>query len=140
MTAVTAGSNGRVRVLIVEDEAIVAADIQNTLESLGFTVLGRAATGEEAVSKTSSLKPDLILMDVKLKGDMDGIKAGLEIRAVHKIPIIFLTAYSHPFCGDDPRCYVMPRHPILSKPFDTAELERAIDVCLNGRTSSGCDA
>jgi two-component system, response regulator PdtaR len=131
-----AGSNGHRRVLVVEDEAIVAADIQNTLENMGYIVLGRAATGEEAVRKTSSLRPDLVLMDVKLKGDMDGIRAGIEIRALYNTPIIYLTAYSDPFLEGKSMGFLMPRNPVLSKPFDADELGQAIDICLNGRASA----
>ena len=132
----TAGSNGRYRVLVVEDEALVATDIQNTLEHMGHIVLDRAATGEEAVRKTSSLRPDLVLMDVKLKGDMDGIRAGIEIRALYQTPIIYLTAYSDPFLQGKSTGFLMPKNPVLSKPFDVAELRWAIDTCLNGRSST----
>ena len=62
-------------ILIVEDERIVAMDIQNSLENLGYAIVGQADRGEDAVKKTEELHPDLILMDIGLKGEMDGIEA-----------------------------------------------------------------
>ena len=67
-------------ILIVEDEQIVVLDIQNTLENNGFSVAGQADRGEEAVKKAGELHPDLILMDIGLKSEMDGIEAATHIR------------------------------------------------------------
>ncbi len=69
------------RILIVEDEGIVAADLESTLQKLGYTVVGTAATGEQAVEKAEKTAPDLVLMDIRLKGEMDGIDAAEQITA-----------------------------------------------------------
>jgi len=82
------------RILIVEDEAIVAADIKGTLKSLGYDVPAIAFSGEEALRKTEELHPDVVLMDIVLRGQMDGIEAAQEIRERFGIPSIFMTGYS----------------------------------------------
>ena len=109
-------TNKPVRVLVVEDESIVAMDLKNSLKVLGYEVVGTAPTGEEAIAKANQTRPDLILMDIILKGEMDGIQASETIRAHLDIPVIFLTA-----CADDktlqrakitePMCYLL-------KPFE----------------------
>ena len=79
-------------VIVVEDEGIVALDIKDQLKNLGFNVLYLISSGEKAVTKVCEDHPDLILMDITLKGKMDGIEAAQEILEIVKIPIIFLTA------------------------------------------------
>ena len=75
----------KTKIMIVEDENIVALDIQNRLGKLGYQVAGRAATGQEAINMAAEIRPDLILMDIRLKGNIDGITAAEEIRA-HDLP------------------------------------------------------
>lgn len=82
------------RILVVEDEIIIARDIQSSLESLGYQVLAIAISGLEAIEKTQNLRPDLILMDIRLRGDMDGIEAAEEIWKRFRIPIVYATGYS----------------------------------------------
>ncbi len=82
----------KIRVLIVEDETIIALDVQGILSGLGYEIAGIAGTGETAVEKARTLKPDIILMDILLAGRMDGIEAAREIRKTNDIPIIYLTA------------------------------------------------
>ncbi len=82
----------KIRVLIVEDETIIALDVQGILGGLGYEIAGIAGTGETAVEKARMLKPDIILMDILLAGQMDGIEAAREIRKTNDIPIIYLTA------------------------------------------------
>jgi AmiR/NasT family two-component response regulator len=77
----------------VEDEFIEAADLKKRLEKLGYLVVGMAATGEEAIKKTENTYPDLVLMDIMLKGKMNGIQAAQSIRDLHDVPVIYLTAY-----------------------------------------------
>ncbi len=81
------------QILIVEDEVIVAKNIQNRLEGLGYSVPAIISSGEEAIEKTKEIQPDLVLMDVKLEGKMDGVVAADQIRKQFNIPIIYLTAY-----------------------------------------------
>ncbi|MCX6559427.1 MAG: response regulator [Candidatus Aminicenantes bacterium] len=82
----------RPRALIVEDESIVAMEIQDQLEALGWDACGVAATGEEAIRLAAAGRPDLILMDITLRGAMSGIEAAEKILALRAVPIIFLTA------------------------------------------------
>jgi CheY-like chemotaxis protein len=81
------------RVLIVEDETIVAIDIQKTVQTLGYDVPAIAFSGEEALQKTEELHPDVVLMDIVLRGQMDGIEAAQKIYERFGIPIVYLTAY-----------------------------------------------
>lgn len=82
------------RIFIVEDEKIVSRDLQNVLESMGYGVAGVATSGEEAVGAISGLRPDIVLMDIMLKGEMDGIDAAEKVRADFDVPVIYLTAYA----------------------------------------------
>lgn len=122
----------KARILIVEDESIVAKDIQNSLTGLGYTVAGVVAFGEEAVERVGALKPDLILMDVMLKGAMDGIEAVERIRQEHSVPVIYLTAYT----DDDTlrRAKVTEAFGYLLKPFEDRELRTTIEMALYKHT------
>jgi CheY-like chemotaxis protein len=82
------------RILVVEDEGIVSIDLRNILNRLGYQVAGTAFTGEEAILKARECSPDLILMDIGLKGQIDGITAAQIIRRDRKIPVVFLTGYA----------------------------------------------
>ena len=84
----------KARILVVEDESVIAMDIQGGLKSLGYDVPVIASSGEEAIQQVEAVHPDLILMDIVLGGDMDGVEAAKRIYAGHNIPIIYLTAYS----------------------------------------------
>jgi CheY-like chemotaxis protein len=81
-------------VLLVEDENIIAGAIRGELQSLGYTVSGTASSGEEAVAKAADTRPDIVLMDIVLKGNMDGIEAARHVREQFDIPVVFLTAYA----------------------------------------------
>jgi diguanylate cyclase (GGDEF)-like protein/PAS domain S-box-containing protein len=117
------------RVFIVEDEVLVARDIKSRLEKLGYQVIGTAARGDDAVSRVLSERPDLILMDINLKGDMDGIEAADRIRAEADLPIIFCTAYSN----DETlaRAKVTVPYGYVLKPFGNRELEITIEIALH---------
>ncbi len=82
------------RILIVEDDSIIALTIQTRLASMGFDVAGRASTGADAITKAEELSPDLVLMDIHLKGPMDGIEAAEMIYGIQNIPVVYLTAFS----------------------------------------------
>jgi CheY-like chemotaxis protein len=111
----------KARILIVEDEAIVQLDLQRRLEQMGHTVVGTASRGEEAVAMASELEPDLILMDVRLEGPMDGIEAARRIRATQGTAVVYVTAYAGTL--EDAQDVFGP---CLSKPFRTAELQSTI--------------
>ena len=82
------------RILIVEDETIVALDMRCRLEGFGYQVCGLAATGTAAIQLADEHRPDLVLMDIKLKGEMDGIEAASHIRDIFEVPIVFVTAFT----------------------------------------------
>lgn len=81
------------RILIVEDETIISMSEQAMLENLGYEVAGIVLSGESAVQRAGIEKPDLILMDIQLMGDMDGREAALKIRKLYQIPVVYVTAF-----------------------------------------------
>src|SRR5690348_10784844 len=84
----------RPEVLIVEDEQIVALDLAQRLKQLGYRVIGMTASGSEAVEIAGKQSPDLVLMDIRLQGDTDGIQAADRIGKVCQAPVVFITAFS----------------------------------------------
>src|SRR3989304_5840331 len=82
------------QILVVEDEAIVAEAIRRKLRKLGYAVPSTASRGEEAIKKVEENNPDLVLMDIVLQGEMDGIEAAEKIRTRFNTPVVYLTAYS----------------------------------------------
>src|SRR5437016_7988221 len=111
----------RARILVVEDEAIVAEDIQSRLENLGYAVPAVASSGEEAMRKAVETHPDIVLMDIVLKGNMDGVEAAEQMRDRFNIPVVYLTAYSDDSTfqrakAAEPLGYVL-------KPFEERELQ-----------------
>jgi PAS domain S-box-containing protein len=113
-------------VLIVEDEGLVSLEIQENIERLGHTVLGVVDTGEEAITAAKKLHPDLILMDIHLKGTMDGTEAASTIRQSEDIPIVFLTAYS----GDEilRKAMVTEPYAYLVKPIQEQQLASTLKM------------
>jgi len=116
------------RILVVEDEAIVAMGIKEKLEDLGHEVVDIVFSGEDAVKKAIKLEPDLIIMDIVLKGDMDGIEAASEIRNRIDIPIIYLTAYSDEEMLK--RARMTEPYGYILKPFNNSELNANIEMAL----------
>ena len=116
------------RILVAEDEHVVALDIKNNLVRLGYTVLDVVGSGEEAISEASKSHPDIVLMDIRLKGEMDGVAAADHIRSLTDIPIIYLTAYS----DDDTlkRAKVTEPFGYILKPLDARELHTTIEMAL----------
>jgi PAS domain S-box-containing protein len=117
-----------IRILIVEDEAITAMDIQQSLQELGYIVPATTNSGLEAIALAKDIRPDLILMDIVLKGEMDGTEAAAYISQHLQIPIIFLTAYR-----DDKtfaRAKLSSPCSYLTKPYDLNELNMAIKFAL----------
>jgi len=118
----------KIRILIVEDESLVAKDIQNMLRGLGYEVLNILSTGEEALEVVADWAPDLILMDIVLKGEIDGIYAAEKIWETHAIPVIYLTAYA-----DEAtllRAKVTEPFGYILKPFDERELQTTIEMAF----------
>lgn len=117
-----------IRIMVVEDENIVALDIKNRLRGLGYIVVALAASGKEAVSKAIDHQPNLVLMDIRLKGEIDGIETADQIRRQLDIPVIYLTAYA-----DDAtlqRAKITAPYGYLLKPFEERDLHIAIEMAL----------
>jgi diguanylate cyclase (GGDEF)-like protein/PAS domain S-box-containing protein len=116
------------RILVVEDESIVALDIQDRLESMGYEVPATVASGERAVEQADLLRPDLVLMDIQLQGRMDGVEAADQIRQRFGIPVIYLTANAdHPTVQ---RAKVTEPFGYVIKPFEERDLHTSIEVAL----------
>ena len=128
MRDVSDGYTTSARILIVEDEAIVAMDIRHRLEKLGYVPVRSVASGEEAVKAAAELDPDLILMDIQLAGAVDGIEAAGLIRERRGTPVIFLTAYSDRASLE--RAKVADAFGYVLKPFEERELGIAIEMAL----------
>ena len=117
------------RIMIVEDERILALDLAETLDELGYTVAGMASRGDEAIELARRLDPQLILMDVRLDGDVDGIAAAETIRDEHDVPVVFLTAHA-----DDDTLHRATRSEAsayLVKPFKPPDLRCVIEIALH---------
>ena len=118
----------KTRILVVEDEVIVAQDLKATLEKLGYAVPGVVSTGEDAIDKAGRLRPDLVLMDIVLKGDMDGIQTARHIRKGLEIPVVYLTAYADDATLE--RAKITEPFGYLIKPFEERELRTSIEMAL----------
>ena len=116
------------RILIVEDEKIISLDLQRRLEKFEYNVVGLCTTGTEAVEKTGELLPDIILMDIMLAGDVDGIDAAKLIKDQYQIPVIFLTAYADEKTLE--RAKMAEPFGYILKPFKEKELYTTIDIAL----------
>lgn len=119
---------GKIKVLVVEDEGLVAEDLKEMLNGLGFEVPGIADTGEGTIALAAEHQPDLILMDINLSGSMDGITAGMQIRLRWGIPIIYVTAFATQAIIDRAKKTV-PSGYIL-KPFNERQIQTAIEIAL----------
>lgn len=120
--------HGGIKVLVVEDENIVAMEIQERLKRLGYTVCGTTAYGDKAIQMAKEKSPDVVLMDIRLKGKMDGVQAAEKIQKDHGIPIIYLTANS-----DDStflRAKLTGPFGYILKPFREKDLQINIEIAL----------
>ncbi len=115
-----------IKILVVEDEAIVARDIRSQLAAMGYTPVGHATAGEQAIAMAGALRPDLVLMDIQLVGPMDGVVAAQAIRDQFFIPVVFLTA----FAADDiiARAKLTEPYGYILKPFSERELHTVIEM------------
>jgi two-component system, response regulator PdtaR len=115
-------------VFIVEDEAIVADDLGETLRGLGYTVTGTAKNGETALEKIAETIPDLILMDIHIAGSIDGIETAARIHALHNIPVVFLTAHADAVILE--RAKKTEPYGYIIKPYDERGLQSTIEMAL----------
>jgi PAS domain S-box-containing protein len=115
-------------IMVVEDERIVARDLQKRLQKLGYTVSAVVSSGIKAVEKTKEINPDLVLMDIVLRGDMDGITAAEIIRSQLGVPVVYVTAYADEETLQ--RAKVTEPYGYILKPFEDRELHTAIEIAL----------
>ncbi|MBD3636175.1 MAG: response regulator [Crocinitomicaceae bacterium] len=118
----------KTNVLVVEDESIVSKDIQHSLKKLGYNVVGAASTGERAFELASSEKPDIILMDIMLKGEMNGIDTAQKVKEELQIPVIYLTAYADESTLE--KAKVTEPYGYIIKPFKEVDLHTSIEMAL----------
>ncbi len=116
------------RVLVVEDEGIVAQDIRQTLEGLGYEVIGQAPSAEQALKIVDKLVPDLVLMDIRIQGELSGIQLAKMLKARHRLAVVFLTAHTDDATladakASDPVGYIR-------KPFTSDDLKVAVEIAL----------
>ena len=119
---------GKISVLVVEDESIVSKDIQYSLKKLGYNVVGVAATGQKAIDLCGEKLPDIILMDIMLKGDINGIEASTRIKETYNIPVIFLTAYADE--NTLSKAKVTEPYAYIIKPFKEIDLHTSIEMAF----------
>jgi DNA-binding NtrC family response regulator len=122
------GSPTPPRILVVEDEAIVALDIEERLKRLGYEVVGIVDSAADAIAQAGELRPDLVLMDVELRNGPDGIVAAERLRAEVGVPVVFLTAYADPETLD--RAKRASPHGYVVKPFDERDLRATVEIAL----------
>jgi len=119
----------KIRVLVVEDEGIIGKDIERALVQMMYEVCARVMTGADAIAKARECKPDIVLMDIVLKGDMDGIETADMIRKEMDIPVIYLTAYTDE--EKIARARVTEPFAYIVKPFEDRELHSNIQMALH---------
>lgn len=118
----------KINVLVVEDESIVSKDIQHSLKKIGYNVVGSASTGEKAIDLARSEKPDIVLMDIMLKGGMNGIEAADIIKREMAIPVIFLTAYADE--STLAKAKISEPYGYILKPFKEIDLQTSIEMAI----------
>ena len=116
------------KILIVEDEIIVAEDLKQRLENLGYNIVGIAAKGRDALKITGETNPDLILMDIMLKGELDGIDTAQTIRNVYNIPFIYLTGSTDNTIRE--RAETTKPLGYIIKPFDDIGIQNSIEIAF----------
>jgi CheY-like chemotaxis protein len=118
---------GRVQILIAEDDPIIGRELQCRLETLGYEVAGITHTAEQAVALAESLRPDLVLMDIQLEGEMDGIQAAEQIRKF-RVPLVYVSGYC-----DGPvlqRAQLTEPYGYILKPYRTADLRISVEMSI----------
>ena len=118
------------RILIVEDETITALDEEQIMHNLGYEVTGIAMTGEDAIRQAGDDKPDLVLMDIKLAGKMDGREAALKIQELHQIPVVYVTARVDQEQSKSPKTPPPKGIGYVVKPYTKEELKSAIEKLI----------
>ena len=118
----------KARILVVEDDMIICEDIRISLQTIGYKLAGIFESGEETLEQIKLLKPDLVLMDIVLRGRMNGIETARKIRDQYDIPVVFLTAYADKITLE--RAKKTKPYGYIFKPFDDLELKAVIGEAL----------
>jgi len=116
------------RALIVEDEILIAEELKERLSRLGFSVIAAVDSADEGIAIATRERPDLVLMDIRLKGKKDGLQAAKEIRQQVDVPIVYLTAHSDQLTVD--RAKATEHDGFILKPFQRRELQTTIEVAM----------
>ncbi len=119
----------KARVLIVEDEVIVAKDIEAMLRSLGYAVCGIVRTGEEGVTRATQEEPDLVVMDIGLKGEIDGVEAARQIKAQGDLPVVYVTAITDQVTFQ--RAKETDPYGVIYKPFEENHVRGIVELALH---------
>lgn len=125
----------KIKILIVEDEMIIGAKISMQLSTLGYEVTGILSRGEEVAAHVVESKPEIILLDINLKGSLDGIETALQLQKTVEIPIIYLTANSDEATFN--RAKSTKPYAFISKPFNQLDLQRAIELTISRMGETG---
>lgn len=115
-------------ILIVEDEQVIAMDLKKTISNFGYNVLSTVSSGEEALDFMAANKPNLVIMDILLSGDLNGIETGVIMSERFKVPIIYITAYAKEILL---RSKITESSTFLVKPFNESELQKKIEDVLS---------
>jgi len=126
-------SKATARILIVEDDGIIAYSLQRVVTKLGYEVVGPVPSGEQAIQKASETNPDLILMDINLAGKLNGIEAAAQIQAQSAIPVVYLTGYTEDILFQDSE--IGKPYAYLGKPIHERKLGDTLDEMLAERIS-----
>jgi AmiR/NasT family two-component response regulator len=121
-------TKGKARIVICEDEVLIAKDLESRLKKLGYTICGKATSGEKAIELVEQHQPDLVMMDIVIQGDMDGIDAAEIIRDKWGIPIVFLTAYADTDRLE--RAKLTYPFGYILKPFQDRDLKITVEMAL----------
>lgn len=121
-------SSGAPRILVVEDEQVVAMDMELQLVAFGYEVIGIAATGKEALRLAETAQPDLVLMDIQLRGSLDGVATAAEVQRVKKLPVVFVTAFANEEAAR--RVKEASSYGLLTKPYRPEDLRAIISAAL----------
>src|SRR5919106_4222509 len=121
------------RIMVVEDERIIALHLRQQLEKLGYQVVGVVASGEQALERVRELKPDVVLMDIHIEGELDGIETAARLPEDLQIPVVYLTAYSEE--ATLARARATRPYGYLLKPFAERELHATIQMVLERRAA-----
>ena len=116
------------RIVLVEDEMIVLEDLRRRLVGMGYDVVATAASGREGIEKASTHRPDIVVMDISLRGDMDGVEAARRIFESTGIPIVYVTGLGDPETME--RAQLTPGFSFVLKPVDDQELKYVIEMAL----------